>query len=184
MSKVIKRYQLLTYVQLATSFMVNGTSIPVTFKGGITRPYLVRGRFSTDNPSLQEAIETDASFGKLFYLECTYGDVPALEEAPKVEETVAPETETVTEEVPETEVPEEETTVPEAPVEETKAPETTQVEDSKPVITDYPEVTNLQEARQKMFELFPGEFKPANMPNKPAVLNKAKDKNITFSKLV
>lgn len=189
MSKVIKRYQLLTYLQLATSFMVNGTSIPVTFKGGVNKPFLVRGRFSTDDPAMQEAIETDASFGKLFFLEHTFGEEFAEEATPILPK--APETEAeekATEEVPKVETTEESpeaetTTVPEAE----KATEEVVEEapkDGKPVITDYPEVTNLQEARQKMFELFPGEFKPANMPNKAAVLNKTKEKNITFSKLV
>jgi len=174
-------------LQLATSFMVNGTSVPVTFKGGVSRPYLVRGRFSTDDPAMQEAIETDNAFGKLFFLENTFGEESAKEAKAILSEV--PEAEVVgeaTEEVPEVESPEAEaTTEPESEkATEEVVEEAPKVDDGKPVITDYPEVTNLQEARQKMFELFPGEFKPANMPNKAAVLNKTKEKNITFSKLV
>lgn len=71
MARTIKKYQLLLDFQLSTYFLVNGSPIFVTFKHGIRKPFLVRGRFATDDPALQEAIEADAGFNKRFYLEKT-----------------------------------------------------------------------------------------------------------------
>lgn len=180
MSKITKRYQLLKDTQLSTTFQVNGNTVPVTFQHGITRPYLIRGRFTTSDPELQAAIEADNSFNILFYLEHTDGAEPVKVEVP---ETVVPEV--VEEVVPETteEVPAAATEETPAPVEEV-VPEVVEVKPEVPAITDYPEITNLQEAKQKLLELFPGELKPANMPNAKAVINRAKERNVTFSKLV
>lgn len=165
----IKKYQLLQGFQLTQFFEVNGKVVPITFSHGIRKPYLIRGMFYTDVPELQAVLEADNGFGTIFH-----------EVLPEIIEDVADEL--VSEEIPEEETPvyiNEDITpsgIPD-PIEE-EGPS-----DTEPEITDYPDVKNLQEARQKMFNLFPGEFKPANLPNKPAVLNKAKAKNITFSKL-
>ena len=162
----IKKYQLLQGFQLTQFFEVNGKVVPITFSHGIRKPYLIRGMFYTDVPELQAVLEADNGFGTVFH-EVIPEVVEEVIEGPSLGE---PDDE-LTEDIPKEEVPEEEETVEDIP------------EKGEPAITDYPDVKNLQEARQKMFDLFPGEFKPANLPNKPAVLNKAKAKNITFSKL-
>lgn len=183
MAKAIKRYQLLQGFQLMQYFNVGGKAVPVTFSHGIRKPYLIRGMFSTDVPELQEAIEGDNGFGTLFHLAHTdYFDdagnsfVPEEVSDNTPEETI-PETEVAEENISaEEHIEEAATDIPEAPAEEPKKTE--------PETTDYPEITTLKDAKQKLFDLFPGEFKPSNVPNKPALLNKAKAKNITFSKLV
>jgi hypothetical protein len=182
-TKTIKKYQLLKGFQLATGFLVNGKLTPVTFQHGIRKPYLMRGMYSTDDPAMQEAIETDAGFNVDFCLiHSDTGDVIPEEVVPEVPQENIPET---TEDLPSDvslteETPALETEVVPEQEEEPAAPETENI----PVgPVDYPEVTNIQEARQKMFDLFPGVYKPANLPNKKAVLNKAKENNITFSKL-
>jgi len=163
----IKKYQLLQGFQLTQFFEVNGKAVPITFSHGIRKPYLIRGMFYTDVPELQAVLEADNGFGTIFH-----------EVIPEVIEDVIEGP--TAEEIPKEEVPIEETKE-EIPAEDPIKEEVP--EETEPAITDYPDVKNLQEARQKMFDLFPGEFKPANLPNKPAVLNKAKAKNITFSKL-
>ena len=137
--------------------------------------------FITDIPELQEAIESDNGFGTIFH-EVVPEEIP--EEA--IQEDIpqkAPEKKKAAKDLRDT------LDTDEKPPESSNKPakETVIIHESTgpedPKTTDYPDVSNLQEARQKMFDLFPGEFKPANLPNKPAVLNKAKAKNITFSKL-
>jgi len=166
MPKTIKKYQLLKGFQLMQFYNINGKVVAVTFSHGIRHPYLIRGMFITDVPELQEAIESDNGFGTIFH-EVVPEEIP--EEA--IQEDIpqkAPEKKKAAKDTPASE-PEDVSDIGPDPAE------------GDPV--DYPDVSNLQEARQKMFDLFPGEFKPANLPNKPAVLNKAKAKNITFSKL-
>lgn len=193
--------------------LVNGKQVTVTFQNGMRKPALIRGRFSTDNLELQEALEADSGFNKEFYLEHT--DYPEGETAQNIigagKEIVPPEGEPVQESFADSRDPEDvptqgqgEPIVSDEPAEipePENAPEEPQHESEKEVVApestpatkevpqeptgpvDYPEVTNLQEARQKMFDLFPGVYKPANLPNLKAVLNRAKDMNITFSKL-
>lgn len=222
MSKIVKRYQLLKGFQLMMFVLVNGKQVTVTFQNGMRKPTLIRGRFSTDNLELQEALEADSGFNKEFYLEHT--DYPEGEPAQNIigagTEIVPPEGEPVQEPVADGKVledlpdpdktltpeePQQGDTVasdkPEEPPEQDKTPEEPQHNVGSEDVTpdtpstdgeepqqssgpiDYPEVTNLQEARQKLFDLFPGVYKPANLPNLKAVINRAKDMNITFSKL-
>lgn len=165
--KTTKKYQLLKSFQLSTVFLVNGNIIPVTFAHGTRRPFLMRGMFSTDAPDLQKAIESDNAYGVEFCeMKAKEQDIPA--DVPPIKKKDTKEKAKEEEKPPVKDIPKE---------------GDNDTENKEPIAVDYPEVTNLQEARQKMFDLFPGEFKPANLPNKPAVLNKAKAKNITFSKL-
>lgn len=222
MSKTVKRYQLLKGFQLMMFVLVNGKQVTVTFQNGMRKPTLIRGRFSTDNLELQEALEADSGFNKEFYLEHT--DYPEGEPEQNIigagTEIVPPEGEPVQKPVADGKVPEDlpdpdKTLTPEEPQqgdtvasdkpaetpEQDKTPEEPQHNVGSEDVTpdtpstdreepqqpsgpiDYPEVTNLQEARQKLFDLFPGVYKPANLPNLKAVINRAKDMNITFSKL-
>ena len=164
--------------------------VSVTFQNGIRKPYLVRGRFSTDDSDLQNAIESSAGFNKEYHLE--HVDYP---EGEAVQEIVNTTTDAVEEPVVDNEdlIPDEPENTDQEQVKDDEAPEVPEEskkneeadekkEPAGPV--DYPEITNLQQAREKLFELFPGVFKPANLPNLKAVLNRAKEKNITFSKLI
>lgn len=214
MSKVIKRYQLLKDFQMMMFVLVNGKQTTVTFQNGIRRPTLIRGRFTTDNPELQEALEADNGFNNIFCLEHTdypegsseipqevsnesvpAGSMPQDESIPEgtPDEIVPPEGDPIDEMVNDSDKTSDQAEPPEVPQETNadnkpgedlpdmnKDPEAPKADG--PV--DYPEVTNLQQAREKLFELFPGEFKPSNLPNLKAVLNRAKDKDITFSKLI
>jgi subtilase family serine protease len=154
-----KRYQLLKDLQNTSFFDVNGSIICVTFKGGIRRPELIRGRFTTDDPDLQAVMEADNGFNVEFKLERTF---ETEDKAPVV---------TSKKEVVITKTTDEKTT--------TKSIEVI----DGPAIVDYPEVTTVKDARQKLLDLYPDELYPSQLPNKAAVLSKAKGKNITFSNL-
>jgi hypothetical protein len=154
-----KIYQLKAHMQLFTHFKVGANVVGVTFQGGTRKPYLVRGRFYTADPDLQKAIESDVSFGTLFYLEKSEEDdtpQPAKRTPPAINK-VAPANE--------------------------GGNNSQSASDNGGSTTDYPEITTVKDAKAKLMELFP-EIKPANIPNQGALLNKAKMKGITFSKLV
>lgn len=222
MSKITKQYQLLQGLQLSTNFLVAGKSVYVTFGNGIRKPMLIRGRFSTSDPELQEAIEASAGFNVQYRLENIFGsektaenvpdatpakdsipptgptedekkerlekekaDADALEEARLLKEKEDAE-KAEEEQKAEREAAELLKKQEEEKAEEERLKAETEKKDSDnkvPEITDYPEVTNLQEARQKMIDLFPTEFKISNLLNKNALFNRMKDKKITFSKL-
>jgi len=65
----IKRYQLLNNISLTTHFLVENSLVTVTFQHGMRTPEIVRGRFSTSDPGLQEAIEASPAFNVKYYLE-------------------------------------------------------------------------------------------------------------------
>lgn len=177
---VLKRYQLIKFKGLSTHFDVNGQSIQVSFKGGVNKPYFLPGRFDTTNPELQKAIEESAGYNvdyKLVYSE----EEPESVMAPEIpaEETQAPE-ETPEAEVPQAEAPAEELTPEAEPqAEPEQAPEETP---EAALEADYPEVTSVTQAKQKLIDLF-DDVKISTLRNRNDVLAKAAEKNITFSNL-
>jgi hypothetical protein len=176
---VIKRYQLLRVMQHMTWFDVNGKTIPVSFQGGTRRPYLVRGRFSTSDQELQRVMESDNGLGKVYFLEHTdysEGDTPPEEVSVKKSKDKG---KNLIPDQPKEDAPRIVTDQP--PVD--NATDQPPAENKPPDETDYPEVKTVKEARQKLIDLFPEEFKPAQLPNKASVLNKAAGKKITFSNL-
>ena len=79
---IIKRYQLLRGMQLLTNFKVEGKVVCITFGGGIRRPYLIRGRFTTSDEDLQKAIEKSNGFGLDYYIEDTIYTDPVIDDTP------------------------------------------------------------------------------------------------------
>jgi hypothetical protein len=154
-----KRYQLLKDLQNTSFFEVNGNVVCVTFNGGIRRPELIRGRFTTSDPDLQAVLEADNGFNIEFKLERTFETEDKATEAISKKQVVI------------TKTTDEKTTI-----------KTVEVIEG-PTVVDYPEVTTVKDARQKLLGLYPEELKPSQLPNKAAVLSKAKGKNITFSNL-
>ena len=157
----IKRYQLLKVLSLATHFKVDDNTVTVRFMNGIRTPELIRGRFTTDDPNLQKAIEESKGFNVDYFLE----------------NEVMPEIEEVKADVPMTKVIKEPAEKPAKKEKEKEVVEAT-------AGTDYPEILTVRDAREKLIELYPDELKPKDLPNKIAVLARSKEKNITFSKLV
>ena len=157
----IKRYQLLKVLSLATHFKVDENTVTVRFMNGIRTPELIRGRFTTDDPKLQKAIEESKGFNVDYFLE----------------NEVMPEIEEVKADVPMTKVIKEPAEKPAKKEKEKEVVEAT-------AGTDYPEILTVRDAREKLIELYPDELKPKDLPNKIAVLARSKEKNITFSKLV
>ena len=162
MGKITKRYQLLKGFSLSTHFLVDGKSVNVQFSGGMRAPYLVRGRFSTSSPELQEAIESSKSFGEQYKLEHTDYENP---EDANVEETpVLPEQDIAAEE--------------EAPAEEEALTEDQPADG--PV--DHPEIETVGAAKQILLEMFK-DIKPGMLPNRVKLLEVAKERGHSFSKL-
>lgn len=139
----IKRYQLLKVMSLTTHFDVEGDIVTVRFIGGIRTPEIIRGRFTTNDPALQESIEASKGFGIDYYLE-------------KEEQSQLPGPADKDDDVP---------------------------QDNPPTETDFPEILTVKDAREKLIELYP-ELKVKDLPNKIAVFARAKERSITFSKLV
>jgi hypothetical protein len=156
---ITKKYQLLKSMSLLAWFKVMGKVVSVSFQGGTRRPYLVRGRFSTSDPLLQKAIEESGNFGREYFLEAAFDNGVNVNSA--------------------------ETKQKEKPADKKDDPpaESNKKEDANQVTTDFPDITTVKDARQKLLDLYPDELKPSQLPNKPAVLVKAKAKNITFSNL-
>ena len=181
---VFKRYQLTKLKGLSTNFDVNGNLVQVSFKGGVNKPFFMPGRFHTTNPELQQAIEASAGFNVDYRLEYSEGEPEVVAEVPQPEAPVepeqAPEAPEAEPEQPESETPAE-VPQPEAPEkpEEPKAEEPAQTPE-EPV--DYPEITSVTQAKQKLIDLFE-DVKISTLKNKNDVLAKAKEKNITFSNL-
>jgi hypothetical protein len=65
---MFKTYQSLQNFKLSTSVTVDGKQESIDFIGGILRPFKKNGKFTTDNPKLQKAIENDSGYGKQFIL--------------------------------------------------------------------------------------------------------------------
>ena len=163
---ITKKYQLLKSMSILAWFKVGDKTVSAAFQGGTRRPYLVRGRFSTSDPELQKAIESSGNFGKEYFLEATFNDGILIE--PQNEKPI---------EKPKKKENEVEEMVEITPAEKTKKEDTNQT-------IDYPEIKTVKDAREKLLELYPDELKPAQLPNKGAVLSKAKGKDITFSNLI
>ena len=181
---VLKRYQLTKLKGLSTNFDVNGNLVQVSFKGGVNKPFFMPGRFHTANPELQQAIEASAGFNVDYRLEFSEGEPEVVAEVPQPEAPVEPEQ--APEPVTESEQPEPETPAevpqPEAPeTPEPKADEPAQMPEELNVV-DYPEVTSVTQAKQKLIDLFE-DVKISTLKNKNDVLAKATEKNVTFSNL-
>jgi hypothetical protein len=174
MAKIIKRYQLLQDFQLMTFFLVNGKAISVTFQNGIRRPVLVRGRFSTSDPDLQAVMEADKEFNVQFKLEHTdeFPDEVQSEEG-------NPPANTGTDENQEGNPPANTGTDEN---QEGNPPANTGGADEGQV-TDYPEITSVNQAKQKLIELFP-DVKISTLKNRVDVLAKATEKKVSFSKII
>ena len=175
---VLKRYQLTKLKGLSTNFDVNGNLVQVSFKGGVNKPFFMPGRFHTANPELQQAIEASAGFNVDYRLEFSEGEPEVVAEVPQPEAPVEPEQ---APEAPEAKQPESETPAeaPETP--EPKADEPAQMPEELNVV-DYPEVTSVTQAKQKLIDLFE-DVKISTLKNKNDVLAKATEKNVTFSNL-
>ena len=150
---VFKRYQLTKLKGLSTNFDVNGNLVQVSFKGGVNKPFFMPGRFHTTNPELQQAIEASAGFNVDYRLEYSEGEPEVVAEVPQPE-------------------------APEKP-EEPKAEEPAQTPEEP---MDYPEITSVTQAKQKLIDLFE-DVKISTLKNKNDVLAKATEKNVTFSNL-
>ncbi len=61
-----KRYISLNSLNLVTDVTVGDKTVSIRFKGGVNTPYRINGSFVTANKVLQEAIESDSSYGKSF----------------------------------------------------------------------------------------------------------------------
>ncbi len=61
-----KTYQATRDIKLHTSVNLNGKQFHLAFTGGFTNPFRRNGIFTTSDKGLQEAIESDRSYGILF----------------------------------------------------------------------------------------------------------------------
>lgn len=123
--KTIKTYEAVGHnmKQLGYDVVVKGKQRIIQFEGGFTYPFERNGRFTTDDPDEQAALESDKGLGRFYKLieTNTIGEAPKEVVKPpknqaKKQEAVAisePENETV---VPETEKPDEEPVSPGAEV--------------------------------------------------------------------
>jgi hypothetical protein len=159
MAKITKRYVLLKGMSLQMVFEVNGIIVPVSFKYGIRTPVLKRGMFSTDDHTLQEAIESSNGYNIEYTLEQTYTEPEEgdefLEETTKKEDITPPD-----------ENKKEENTLPPADA-----------------VVDHPEIETVTAAKQLLLESFP-DLKPGMLKNRLEVLRLAGERKISFSKLV
>lgn len=58
----VHTYQLLTAMCMYTTVTVGREQVNIHFKNGFNRPYVRRGTYSTDNPDIIRALESDASY--------------------------------------------------------------------------------------------------------------------------
>lgn len=65
---MIKRYISLNCLHLTTSVIVDKLIFVIEFKGGRMSPERLNGTFTTDNTTLQKAIESDSNYGVEFTL--------------------------------------------------------------------------------------------------------------------
>ena len=59
-------YQSISYVYFATNIQVNGKTVRITFKEGFTQPYKYNGTFTTPDPDIIKALESDRGFNSLY----------------------------------------------------------------------------------------------------------------------
>lgn len=73
-----KTYKAINHVRLITDVMVGNMCGVIEFRGGKLTPTFTTGTFTTSNPALQEAIESDPRYGKEFILVCFDNVNPTL----------------------------------------------------------------------------------------------------------
>lgn len=74
MCVMLKSYVLIHDFSLSTPVDVDGRSVRIEFSGG-SKSLRQNGEFCTSDERLQEAIEGDSRFGRVFKLGKVYGDV-------------------------------------------------------------------------------------------------------------
>lgn len=148
---MVKTYVSLFYVQYFTSVNVKGKEVSIEFLGGnagFNPP--IRGKYTTQDEDIQEAIENDYRYGVQFkYLP-----------AKKKTERMLSRTER-------------------ARLERARAKAEMQAEKEQSNLTIVPEPINAQQGKNHLMQRFP-EFTHRDLPNKAAILAAAEAKNISF----
>lgn len=196
-----KVYNSIGFLNATTQIMVNGKKMTIEFRGGARYPKVTFGQFVTDDKDVQKALEKDKQFNKLYKLVKIDGE---FTEPVKVVLSPEAQVKKLTElnanlqkelqDYKENGVPVEDKKIIEAyKIQVTE--QAAEIEKLKGIVKEledklgkepvkeqepniYPDVLNMQGARDVLIKDFDVEVN--RLPNRKAVLNKAKMLNVQF----
>ena len=173
--KVVKVYRLINYISFAFPLKVNGEKRFISFKHGVSNPRL-NGKYVSSDPDEQKALEESPAFNVQYKIEAVRGgeaEATSKTEDNAPEEVLPTEPESSEADTPEAEVP-----VAEEPKAEDEAePE---AENTLEVIPA-DEVAGVQDAKEYLVNHHDCNIE--DLPNKQAVMAKAKELGIRFAKV-
>lgn len=81
---VVRIYESVQYPNLSTKVKLGEKYVHIEFSNALTGPIKRNGRFATDDPAMQKAIESDSGYGSMFV---RVDNGPTDEKEEKVEKT-------------------------------------------------------------------------------------------------